>query len=475
VHVARGEGALIFDTDGRTYLDLVNNVAHIGHSAPAVAAAAAHQLCAINTNTRFVYSVFGDYCERLLRHAPPLLQRLLLTNSGSESNELALRIAGIAARRKHAGGSGSGSASGSGSGSSSRGRGGEGAELRYLTVVLEHGYHGNTERLVALSHYKFANAKKGGTGRSAADVLCVPMPDLFRGPYRSDDSDSNAAGAKYARDLLAAIDTALSADPRARLAAFLCESFLSCGGQIPLPAGYLRAVYAGVRARGGVCIADEVQVGFGRVGRCFWAFQLDGVDICPDVVTVGKPMGNGFPLGGVLCSRALAEAFAADGMEFFNTFGGSTLSCAIGLAVLDVIERERLQEHAQRVGDLLLAGLRTLQQSGFWQIGDVRGSGLFIGVDLVADASTREPDTQLCARMVSACREAGLLISSDGPAENVIKIKPPLVLTEHQARWALHVMEKCLRELIGTTGTTAASTRHSDSAPLAPGATHSRL
>jgi 4-aminobutyrate aminotransferase-like enzyme len=228
----------------------------------------------------------------------------------------------------------------------------------------------------------------------------------------------------------------------ARVGALLAESILSCAGQIVLPEGFLSAAYAHVRAAGGVCIADEVQVGFGRVGSHLWAFETQGV--VPDIVTLGKPIGNGHPLGAVITTPAIAAAFA-NGMEYFNTFGGNPVSCATGLAVLDVIAEERLQARAQRVGARLLAGLRALANRHAL-IGDVRGLGLFLGVELVCDRATLAPAARQAAYVVERLRERGLLVSTDGPLHNVLKIKPPLVFGEADADRLIAELDTVLAE-----------------------------
>ncbi|HEY6109320.1 MAG TPA: aminotransferase class III-fold pyridoxal phosphate-dependent enzyme, partial [Gemmatimonadales bacterium] len=228
----------------------------------------------------------------------------------------------------------------------------------------------------------------------------------------------------------------------AQPAAFLCESIPSCGGQIVLPEGYLAAAYAHVRRAGGVCIADEVQTGFGRIGSHFWAFETQ--DVVPDIVTLGKPMGNGHPLGAVVTSPEIAAAFA-NGMEFFSTFGGNPVSCAIGLAVLDVIADEGLQENARLIGERVQAGLRSLA-SRHPSIGDVRGLGLFLGVELVRDRTTLEPAGEEAGYVASRMRERGVLVGTDGPFHNVLKIKPPLVFTREDADQLVATLDEVLSE-----------------------------
>jgi 4-aminobutyrate aminotransferase-like enzyme len=355
-------------------------------------------------------------------------------NSGSEANELALRLARAHTRRKD-------------------------------VLVLEGAYHGNTSAMVDLSPYKFDGP--GGEGPRPW-VHKVPMPDPYRGRFRTlpegmTHSDASVMetpeereaisgggepqyvpgetlGHRYA-DEVRKVLTLMRAEGRAP-AAFFCESMLGCGGQIVLPEGYLSEAFEFVRTAGGVCVADEVQVGFGRVGSHFWAFQTQGV--VPDIVTLGKPMGNGHPMGAVVTTREIADSFMT-GMEYFNTYGGNPVSCAIGLAVLDVIEEERLQENARIVGGHLLEGLRRLGDR-FPLIGDVRGLGLYVGVELVEDRSTRSPATVEADRLKERLREHRLLLSTDGPQHNVLKIKPPLVFTRADADRLIGTMGHILEE-----------------------------
>jgi len=389
LHLVRGWMQYLYDAEGRAYLDGVNNVCHVGHCHPAVVRAAERQMAILNTNTRYLYDSLATYVTRLVALFPDPLSVCYLVCSGSEANELALRLA-----RAHTGGTD--------------------------VIVVDHAYHGNTTTLVDLSPYKYNGP--GGHGRPAW-VHAVTMPDLYRGLHR----DPDKAGAAYAQDVHRAVAsaTARGAPP----AAFLSESLLGCGGHVVLPVGYLTAAYAAVRAAGGVCIADEVQVGFGRVGTHRWGFETQGV--VPDIVTLGKPIGNGHPMGAVITTPAIAESFDT-GMEYFNTFGGNPVSCAIGLAVLDVIEHERLQERARTVGGRLTDGLADLA-SEHPAIGDVRGLGLFVGVELVVDRESREPDAGLARSVVQSMRHRGILLSTEGPHHNVLKIKPPLVFSDANA------------------------------------------
>ncbi len=375
LHITRGWKQYLYDATGRGYLDCVNNVAHVGHCHPAVTRAASEQMALLNTNTRYLHRKLTDYAERLTATLPDPLRVVYLVCSGSEANELALRLA-----RAHTGRNG--------------------------VIVVDTAYHGNTNALVEISPYKFNGP--GGRGRPP-HVQVVPLPDVYRGvPYERTVAGAAAAG---------------------NAGAFLCESALGCGGQIILPPGYLRDAFAAVHQAGGVCISDEVQTGFGRAGTHFWMFETQGA--APDIVTMGKPIGNGHPMGAVVTTREIAASFD-NGMEYFNTFGGNPVSCAVGLAVLDVIREEGLQENARVTGEYLMAGLRD-QAHHDPLIGDVRGQGLFIGVELVRDRETRQPAAAEASALVNRMKDRGILLSTDGPYHNVIKIKPPIVFSRRDA------------------------------------------
>lgn len=383
--IVRGEGAYLVAGDGRRYLDLVNNVCHVGHCHPRVVEALRRQAATLNTNTRYLNDTVVEYARRLCASLPDALEVCYLVCSGSEANDLALRLARCATDRRG-------------------------------VIAVEGGYHGNLTSLIEISHYKLSGP--GGMSRPPY-VAMVPMPDGYRGRYRDGDGD---LGRRYAAHVSEA--AAVLVERGHPAAAFICESLLGCGGQIEPPKGYLAAAFELARGAGAVAIADEVQVGFGRVGDAFWGFELQKAR--PDVVTLGKPIGNGHPLAAVVTTREIAAAFD-NGMEYFNTYGGNPVSCAVGLAVLDVIEEERLQERAARLGAFLLEGLRKLatRHAG---IGDVRGRGLFLGVELVDDRQSRRPAAALATNLVEAMKERGFLLSTDGPDHNVVKIKPPLVI-----------------------------------------------
>ena len=380
LHIVRGHGAFLFDAGARRYLDGVNNVAHVGHAHPTVVDAARRQASTLNTNTRYLHPEVLRYASRLTETLPDGLDTVFLVNSGSEANELAIRIA--MAANGHTG-----------------------------LACLDDAYHGNTSLLIDVSPYKFNGP--GGQGRREG-ISVLPSPDPYRYPERGGDG----AGARYRH----VADEALRGS---RPAALIAEALPGCGGQVVPAPGVIAAAYGAMRDRGGVVIADEVQTGLGRVGTHFWAFQLHGV--VPDIVTIGKPAGNGHPLAAVVTTSALGSAFDT-GMEYFNTFGGNPVSAAVGNAVLDVIEDERLQARARIAGTHLRSGLANLMETQE-AIGDVRGAGLFIGIELVSDRQAKEPDADLATAVVELAKAKGVLLSADGPHRNVIKIKPPLVVT----------------------------------------------
>jgi 4-aminobutyrate aminotransferase-like enzyme len=281
-------------------------------------------------------------------------------------------------------------------------------------LVVEGAYHGNTGTLIKISPYKFMG--KGGTGSPEPWVHVVPLPDGYRGMYKGSDK---SVGTAYGNEVERII-----AEAEAPIAGIILEPLFSCAGQIIPPNGYLETVFQHVRNVGGLCIVDEVQVGFGRVGSHFWGFQLQ--DVIPDIVVMGKPMGNGHPMGAVVTTQEIAESFA-NGMEFFSTFGGNPVSCKIGIAVLNVLEEEKLQDNARILGNYFLEELRGLKQE-FELIGDVRGAGLFLGIELVRDRISLEPATKEAGILVNRLKGRGMLLSTDGPFSNIIKIKPPMVI-----------------------------------------------
>lgn len=403
LHIVRGRGSHLYDPLGRGYLDCVNNVAHVGHEHPRVVRAGQRQMQVLNTNTRYLHENVVEYAERLGALLPDPLSVCVFVNSGSEANELALRMA-----RAHSGGTG--------------------------VVALEGGYHGHSQGLVDVSHYKHAGEGGGG---APDHVRTVPVPDDYRGLYGRDVQARGGRYADHVRDAFAALSSAGH-----RPSAFIAEAILSCAGQIEPPAGYLQAAYRHARAAGAVCIADEVQIGFGRIGSDMWGFQSQ--DAVPDIVTLGKPMGNGHPLGAVVTTPEIARSFA-NGMEFFSTFGGNPVSAAIGLAVLDVLRDEQLKEHAAVVGGTLKANLASLAMRHDC-IGDVRGRGLFLGVDLVSDRRERTPSAEIARYVVNRAKELGVLLSVDGPGGNVLKIKPPMGFSRADGERLVDTLDRVLGE-----------------------------
>jgi len=369
LHIVRGEMQYLYDDEGRQYLDAYNNVAHVGHCHPKVVAAGQQQMEVLNTNTRYVSELILEYAERLTATLPESLSVCFFVNSGSEANELAIRLA-----RAHT--------------------------KAHKMIVLEHAYHGNTTTCIDISPYKHDAA--GGEG----------APVWVHTARLSD--------AEHVLEIVQKLD--------APLCGFIAESMPSVAGQIILPDGYLTQVYDAVRGAGGVCIADEVQTGFGRIGTHFYAFEKYGV--VPDIVVLGKPIGNGHPIGAVITTRAIADSFD-NGMEFFSTFGGNNVSCAIGLRVLEVVNEEKLQAHALRVGERLLKGLHELHPR-HEVIREIRGSGFFLGVELVEEAGD----------VVNQMRERGILVGTEGPLHNVIKIRPPMPFAEGDADRVIDVLDE---------------------------------
>ncbi|WIA21651.1 hypothetical protein OEZ85_000824 [Tetradesmus obliquus] len=418
LHIVRGQGCYLYDESGAEYLDCVNNVASVGHANPQVAAAVSSQLGCLYTNSRYLSSELTSYCQELTDTLPEPLQVAYLVNSGSEANDLALRIASAAAAQTHPNTSSSSSSNSSSS-----------STPRDHVVVMAGAYHGHLTSLIPLSPYKFWG--KGGEGK-ADWVHVMPCPDPYRG--------TNLDGAAAARAVLAE-----AAAAGGRVVAFFCESIISCGGQVVLPPGYLAAVYAVMHEAGVVCIADEVQTGFARSGDVFWAFETQGV--VPDIVTMGKPMGNGFPIGGLVTNHSLAAAFAAGGMEYFNTYGGNNAAVAAGRAVLQEIRQQGLQQRAADTGRYLQASLLSLQSRFPQLIGDVRGIGLFYGLDIVTCPVTKAPGPMFAGAIKEAAKAHRVLLSTDGPAENVIKIKPPLVFGRAEVDRLAAVLGEVLSEL----------------------------
>lgn len=402
--IVRGQGAYLYDHLGTPYLDMVNNVCHVGHCHPKVVAAGQAQLAKLNTNTRYLHDNIVNYSNKLLSTMPDELSVCMLVNSGSEANELAFRLAQCYTQSK---------------------------EL----LVVDGAYHGNTSACIAASPYKFDGP--GGQG-AQEHVHKVTLPDPYRGEFQGNSPESAKSYANSVGEVLKQLQ-----QNNKKPSAFICESLQGVAGQIIMPEGYLPNVYQQVRAAGGVCIADEVQVGFGRVGSHMWAFETQNV--VPDIVTLGKPIGNGHPMAAVITTQAIADAFIT-GMEYFNTFGGNPVSCAIGLAVLEVIEQDKLQQHALTTGQYFQDELVKLQHK-FPLIGDVRGLGLFIGVELVEDRETKTPATDKTSWLVEFFKQHHILLSTEGAFYNILKIKPPMAFTCQDADKFIKVLNLGLAQL----------------------------
>lgn len=405
LHIVRGEGCWLYDNSGRAYLDCVNNISHVGHCHPHVVNALEQQARTLNTNTRYLHQNILDYAERLAATFPDPLCVVYFVNSGSEANELALRLARTYTARQE-------------------------------IISLDWGYHGNTGGLIDISPYKFA--RKGGNGAGTYTHI-AELPDPYRGRLRGDTDDTARGYATSIDHCIAKTIEKNGAGP----AAFIAESISGCGGQIVFPKNYLKYAFEKVRAAGGVCIADEVQTGFGRVGTAMWAFELQNAT--PDIVTLGKPIGNGHPMAAVITTKAIADSFN-NGMEFFNSFGGNPVSCAVGMAVLDVIEDEKLLANAINMYQQLTTHLQDMQ-SRYSLIGDIRGHGLFLGIELVRNHQTLEPATEEASQIINYLRENGVLLSTDGPFDNVLKFKPPMVFAEPELSFFVEQLEAAFASL----------------------------
>jgi 4-aminobutyrate aminotransferase-like enzyme len=395
VHFVRGEGTKLYDKDGNAYLDAYNNVASVGHSNPRVVEAIARQAAILNTHTRYLNETVVAYAERLLGKFPKDLSHVMFTCTGSEANDLAIRVT-----KSFTGGTG--------------------------FIVTELAYHGGTDAVAQLSPSlgKFVNLGE--------HVRTVPAPDSFRIPAEDQ-------GPRFAQGVRAAI-----ADLRRhgiKPAALIVDTIFSSDGVFADPPGFLQEAVAEIRNAGGIFIADEVQPGFGRTGDALWGFQRHGV--APDIVSLGKPMGNGYPIAGLVLRHDIVDSFGRNS-RYFNTFGGSPVACAAGMAVLDVIEEQQLQQSAKAVGEYLRTSLRALA-AHHPSIADVRGAGLFIGVEILSTNSALPADA-LTAKIVNGLRERRVLISATGPRANVLKIRPPLVFSKADADILTEALDDVLKQ-----------------------------
>lgn len=401
VHIVRGEGVWLFDADGRQYLDCYNNVPHVGHCHPHVVEAICRQASLLNTHTRYLHEGILDYVERLTSTFDPGLNSAILTCTGSEANDVALRMA-------------------------------QAVTGRTGVIATDHTYHGNT---TAVSQLSTRMPPVGGFG---GHVRHVSAPDSYR-PLGGEGGEAFAIA--FAQQVEAAIESLQ--DSPFGFSALIIDPFFANEGFPDLPSGFLDRAVAAVRKAGGLVIADEVQPGFGRTGQHFWGHQRAG--IVPDIVTLGKPMGNGHPIGGVIAHTDTLNAFRK-AFRYFNTFGGNPVSCAAGMAVLDVIEQENLMANARDVGAYALAGLNRLAEK-HGAIGNVRGAGLFFGAELVTNRATREPDAKLASQVINGMRERGVLMGKLGIHQCTTKIRPPMPFSRAHADHMLSTLDDVLAGL----------------------------
>ncbi|UXK12294.1 aspartate aminotransferase family protein [Erwinia pyrifoliae] len=397
VHLVRGKGQYLWDAAGDKYLDVYNNVASIGHCHPAVIDAVYQQMNQLNTHTRYLHEAILDYSEQLLATAPAAIDRAMYMCTGSEANDLAIRVA-----RAYSGGSG--------------------------IIVTQESYHGTSDLTSGVSPAL-------GSGQPlAATTRLVPPPDRYR-------VDAPDLGAWFAERIQQQIDD--MAAHGIKFAGFLADAIFSSDGVLPGPKGFLQHAIDVVHRNGGIFIADEVQPGFARTGEAFWGFARHNV--VPDIITTGKPMGNGIPVSGLLAKSDVLAAFSDD-IPYFNTFGGNPVAMAAAQAVLKVIKEEELQEHSRVVGAKLLAELAMLKDK-YECVGDVRGSGLFIGFELVKDKASKTPDKQLALDVTEMLRENRVLTSVAGPYGNVLKLRPPLAFQQSDIDWLVGALDKSLAAL----------------------------
>jgi len=396
VHMTGAAFQYMYDAEGNTYLDAYNNIPLVGHCHPNISKIISKKVRKLNTNTRYLYEEFTEYAEKLLSYFPNKLNKVFFVNSGSAATDLALRLA-------------------------------RNFKQRNGIAILEHGYHGNTQMAIDVSAYKFDG--KGGQGASR-NTIKLPLPNTYNSIYDS--------GSAYAEDAIDRLQKSITEDNIP--AAFLAEPISGCGGQVPLAPEYLVILKAFLEKQGILMISDEVQTGFGRLGSHFWGFEMH--NIIPDLVILGKPMGNTHPIGAVVTTEKIADTFT-NGMEFFSSFGGNPVSCAVGSKVLDILKEENLQENALIVGNYYKSELKKLQ-SEFSCIGDVRGQGLFLGIEFVDNNG--QPDAKIAQHLKNQLKENFILVSTDGPHDSVIKTKPPLCFTKENVDQVISTMIRILKD-----------------------------
>uniref|UniRef100_A0A915KEL4 Uncharacterized protein n=1 Tax=Romanomermis culicivorax TaxID=13658 RepID=A0A915KEL4_ROMCU len=423
LNIVKAKDQYLFDSDNNTYLDCISNVQHVGHCNEYVCNAISEQLKLSTCNSRFLNENLIKCCEKLKSTLPPALDTIFFCNSGSEANDLALRLASDYA---------------------------EGAKD---VIVVDHAYHGHLSSMIDISPYKFNG--KGGRGKPD-HVHVAPCPDVYRGKHRLPDNQLHDEVALkklaeiYALEVKSIFENCVARGRK--VAVFIMESLQSCGGQVIPPPGYIEAVLRIVHENGALFVADEVQTGFGRIGTNFWAFQLYDKEFTPDIVTMGKPMGNGFPVSAVATKRHISDRFG-HGMEYFNTFGGNPVSCVAALSVMEVIERENLLQNAILVGDYFLEKLNWLKLR-YSIIGDVRGVGLFLGVEFVKDLEQRTPATEDALNIISIMRSKNIILSAEGPDSNIIKIKPPMCFSIENVDHVIKNLDEVLKIVIAKEQTT---------------------
>jgi 4-aminobutyrate aminotransferase-like enzyme len=403
LHIVRGEGVWLYDADGQRYLDVYNNVPHVGHCHPRVVEAIARQARTLNIHTRYLHENILDYGERLIATFDPPLSMVMFACTGSEANDVAMQMARLCT-----------------------------GNMGF--IATDFAYHGNTTAVWTISSFFTPEEDRGPYVRT------VPAPDSYRVRAGGGGDDLGKAYARTVREAVEALQAS-----GAGVAGILFDTIYSSEGLPDVPDGYLGEVIDCVRGAGGLYIADEVQPGFGRMGDHMWGYQHYG--IVPDIVTLGKPMGNGHPVSAVVARRELVKTFGSKKM-YFNTFGGNPVSCAAALAVLDVLEEEGLMAHARETGEYVLAGLHRLKDK-YALIGDVRGRGLFFGVELVRNHDTLEPATTEARQLVNAMRERRILLSKIGMYDNVLKMRPPMPFAREHADQLLAALDECLAEIEG--------------------------
>ncbi|CAD5226508.1 unnamed protein product [Bursaphelenchus xylophilus] len=415
--VSMGKGQYLFDENGRQFLDCISNVQHVGHCNPKVASRVYEQMLTTNCNIRFLSNKLTDAAKAILATLPSELDTVLFVNSGSEANDLALRLARDYTKNTD-------------------------------VVCMDHAYHGHLISTMQISPYKFDH---GSSIPKPEWVHVTATPDVYRGKYRLNDLDlSNEEklvemGTMYANDLRKMVESEVKSQGRT-VSAYIAEALQSCGGQIIPPKGYMSKVAKIIRSNGGVMIIDEVQTGFGRVGQKFWAHQLQDDTFVPDILTMGKPMGNGFPVAAVVTRKEIADCLGGE-VGYFNTFGGNPVSCSAVLAVMEVLKEENLLRHSEEMGTHFEEQLGKLKEK-HQCIGDIRGVGMFWGLDLVLHRESRLPATELAVDLCFKLREEyGVLLNADGPHTNILKFKPPLCFNKDDLEFAVSSLDKALYEM----------------------------